>query len=78
MQVRFSLKIRKIILALITFIAYSILYKPNFGASPSGKAADFDSAIRRFESFRPSNKKINYDSKNPIYSWNRRERNTRN
>jgi hypothetical protein len=25
-----------------------------FGASPSGKAADFDSAIRRFESSRPS------------------------
>jgi hypothetical protein len=24
------------------------------GASPSGKAADFDSAIRRFESSRPS------------------------
>ena len=72
MQVRFSLKIRKIILALITFIAYSILYKPNFGASPSGKAADFDSAIRRFESFRPSNTKnlsLCYDSKNTIYSW---------
>ena len=25
-----------------------------FGVSPSGKAADFDSAIRRFESFHPS------------------------
>src|SRR4051794_10148790 len=24
------------------------------GASPSGKAADFESAIRRFESFRPN------------------------
>ena len=33
------------------------MYKPNFGASPSGKAADFDSAIRKFESFRPSNPK---------------------
>ena len=54
MQVRFSLKIRKIILALITFIAYSVLYKPNFGASPSGKAADFDSAMRRFEPYHPN------------------------
>ena len=27
-----------------------------FGASPSGKAAGFDPDIRRFESFRPSNK----------------------
>jgi hypothetical protein len=27
---------------------------PGVGASPSGKAADFDSAIRRFESSRPS------------------------
>src|SRR5512146_35614 len=27
---------------------------PPFGASPSGKAPDFDSGIRRFESFRPS------------------------
>ena len=26
----------------------------SIGASPSGKAADFESAIRRFESFRPS------------------------
>ncbi len=25
-----------------------------YGASPSGKAADFESAIRRFESYRPS------------------------
>ena len=25
-----------------------------FGASPSGKAADFDSAIRRFDPSRPS------------------------
>ena len=27
---------------------------PSVGASPSGKAPDFDSGIRRFESFRPS------------------------
>ena len=27
---------------------------PWIGASPSGKAPDFDSGIRRFESFRPS------------------------
>jgi hypothetical protein len=27
---------------------------PSIGASPSGKAPDFDSGIRRFESFRPS------------------------
>src|SRR5580658_6004302 len=27
---------------------------PSLGASPSGKAPDFDSGIRRFESFRPS------------------------
>src|SRR3954452_11149652 len=31
------------------------VYSPGrVGASPSGKAADFDSAIRRFESSRPS------------------------
>ena len=30
------------------------LVSPALGASPSGKAADFDSAIRRFESCRPS------------------------
>ncbi len=28
--------------------------RAGFGASPSGKAADFDSAMRRFESSRPS------------------------
>ena len=28
--------------------------RPSIGASPSGKAADFDSAMRRFESSRPS------------------------
>ena len=33
--------------------------KPCNGASPSGKAADFDSAIRRFESSRPSQKSSN-------------------
>ena len=27
---------------------------PTIGASPSGKAADFDSAIRRFDPSRPS------------------------
>jgi hypothetical protein len=31
-----------------------VLTRVRFGASPSGKAADFDSAIRRFESSRPS------------------------
>ena len=29
---------------------------PDFGASPSGKAPDFDSGIRRFDPFRPSHK----------------------
>ena len=29
-------------------------FDAGFGASPSGKAADFDSAIRRFEPSRPS------------------------
>jgi hypothetical protein len=29
-------------------------FQRSIGASPSGKAADFDSAIRRFESSRPS------------------------
>ena len=28
--------------------------KPSVGASPSGKAVDFDSTMRRFESSRPS------------------------
>ncbi len=32
------------------------------GASPSGKAADFESAIRRFESFRPNKAWIHYDA----------------
>ena len=30
------------------------LFSNNHGVSPSGKAADFDSAIRRFESCHPS------------------------
>ena len=30
-----------------------------FGVSPSGKAVDFDSAIRRFESCHPSNLELN-------------------
>jgi hypothetical protein len=29
-------------------------FRDRIGASPSGKAADFDSAIPRFESWRPS------------------------
>ena len=29
-------------------------FRLRFGASPSGKAVDFDSTIRRFESSRPS------------------------
>ena len=35
---------------------FSLQTKTIFGASPSGKAAGFDPDIRRFESFRPSNK----------------------
>ena len=33
---------------------YPALSGPSIGASPSGKAVDFDSTIRRFESSRPS------------------------
>ncbi len=32
----------------------AVFYQRTIGASPSGKAADFDSAMRRFESSRPS------------------------
>ena len=38
------------------FPLYYIYYSIYFGASPSGKAAGFGPAIRRFESFRPSQK----------------------
>lgn len=35
------------------------LWNPHFGDSPSGKAADFDSAIRGFESLIPNHLKLN-------------------
>ena len=39
-------------------ISYYIIWNKKFGVSPSGKAVDFDSAIRRFESCHPSYFKI--------------------
>lgn len=41
-------------LYLRSIVAKSYNFSNNTGASPSGKAAGFGSAIRRFESFRPS------------------------
>ena len=40
--------------SLLAQYSYSIILIFYFGVSPSGKAADFDSAIRRFESCHPS------------------------
>jgi hypothetical protein len=38
-----------------SYILYNALaFQAYLGMSPSGKAADFDSAIRRFESYHPS------------------------
>ena len=36
------------------FFGFHKIIKDDIGASPSGKAAGFGPAIRRFESFRPS------------------------
>ncbi len=38
-----------------------VTYKVNDGASPSGKAPDFDSGIPRFDPWRPSHFKTSYD-----------------